>query len=606
MQVFGNNGHLIESIKELPDLKGQELVIDFETTSGDPKLNSLNPWFNCKIAGICITTMKHAEAWYIPLRHRRYNLSYGPVREWFNDMLSTSLRWINHNIKYDVMVALNEDLIIEHPELVDTLTLAKIVNSDRYQYSLSSLSHEWLDHDISHYEERLKAWLRNEKSKDYGDVPAHIMAEYGCQDVLTTKRLYQYILDRIPEQCQRVVDTEIKLTSVLCDIERKGMRIDPMTVKKKLYTCLRSMIEIEEKLHELTATPIRPHTNADCFDVLCNRYGLPVLGTTDKGDPSFDKYALASYTRHPEVKGSACLKQIVKLLLDYRKLHTLHNFFLVPYSELAIDGVMHPSYNQSVRTGRMSCRKPNAQQLSIEAKELIIPAPGMWLMDADYSQIEFRIIVHYINNLKAIAAYLDDPHTDFHVWVAEMCGITRSPAKNINFCMGFGGGKKRVLTMLEGNMELMKGVEADNFKQYCKLRAKSVYMKYHDTLPELKQVSNQVARVAQNRGYVYNLYGRHRHLPMKAAWRAFNSIVQASAADMIKEAVVNTSPRFNPEIRATGSSQIAVVHDDILFETGDYKKLLPLVRKVMESPSVTLRIPIKIDSGVSNENWAKC
>lgn len=103
----------------------------------------------------------------------------------------------------------------------------------------------------------------------------------------------------------------------------------------------------------------------------------------------------------------------------------------------------------------MSCKRPNAQQLSKAAKKLIWPDEGMELLSCDYSQVEFRIIVHILRDPECIAAYAKDPDTDFHSWVAEMCHIARDPAKNVNFAIGYGASKRKVTTMLAGNMDLM-------------------------------------------------------------------------------------------------------------------------------------------------------
>ncbi len=620
MIPYENNGILLEPGDSLPDLRHAKfLYLDFETTSEDPELDSLNPWFHCKIAGICVTADDNPHAWYIPIRGRDgCNLEYTEVKRWLAILLQTCTAWVNHNVKYDAHVCLNEGIIDRlECQLIDTMTLAKIIDSDRVLrggYSLTALSKTWLEEDISPFEDKLNTWLKGAKSKDYGTVPIDIIGPYGCQDALTTRKLYKYIQEHIPEQCQGVVATEIKLTSALCDIEQEGMPVDEIVVKKTTFATLARMLHIEEELHHLTEITIRPHTNDDCYEVLCGKYGLPILGRTDKENPSFDKAALASYSHHPDVIASANLTRVVALIMEYRKLHTLYGFFLKPYAELTVNGIIHPNYNQAVRTGRMSCSQPNAQQLSPEAKALVVPRPGFAFLNSDYSQLEFRLIVHYLNNLAAIAAYAADPWTDFHQWVADMCGISRSPAKSINFCIGFGGGRNRVLTMLAANMELIKEVSQEiqatgrSFEQHCKTKARHVFSKYHDTLPELKETSWRVAKTLERRGYVFNLYGRHRHLPIKASFRAFNSIVQASAADMIKEAVVATSPRFNSEVRALGVTQVACVHDNILFNSPleQVDELKPIVMSRMEHPSISLRVPMKVDINVSQESWRMC
>ena len=130
---------MVQNVVELPNLENtSNLYLDFETTSGDPKLDSLNPWFHCSIAGIAIGNEK--SSWYIPVGHNdvRWNLDKDVVFKWLTQILLTCEEWVNHNIKYDAHVAANSKLPIP-ARLVDTLTLAKLVNSDRYRYGLKYL-----------------------------------------------------------------------------------------------------------------------------------------------------------------------------------------------------------------------------------------------------------------------------------------------------------------------------------------------------------------------------------------------------------------------------------------------------------------------------------
>lgn len=615
MIKFPNGGCLVQTLTELPTFeKVEKLYVDFETSSGHPKLKSFNPWKHCEIAGIGLTVDDCKDAWYVPIGHneKHWNLQKDEVLAWLQVIYKQANQWVNHNVKYDAHVAANAGLTWTC-DLVDTLTLAKIIDSDRVMrggYSLSALSMGWLEEDVSKYENRLKAFLKGCRSHDYGDVPADILAEYGCQDVITERKLYHYINQRCPEMCRKVWNMEVQLTSALFDIEQTGLCIDPTEVQKKQMQVLYEMLALEEKLNELTGMNLRPHVNDDCYDLLCNKYGLPVLGYTDEGNPSFDKGALSSYQRHPLVESNKELMTIISLLLQYRTRNTLNSLFLETFLNLHVDGVLHPSYNQAVRTGRMSCSQPNSQQQNTESKALIHPPPGYAFISADYSQIEFRLIVHFIKNQQAIAAYAENPDTDFHEWVAEMCGIPRKPAKNVNFAMGYGGGKERVLSMLASNMELVgEFASQGDFDTLCRMRAEEVYSTYHSTLPELKQTSYNAARVLKLRGYVFNPWGRHRHLAEVAAFRAFNSIVQSSAAELIKEKTIETAPRYNDWFKERNIKQVASVHDETLFQApitiAKDPETHSRIASIMESPSVELRIPVRVNIGVSENSWAE-
>ncbi len=642
MLEFNNGGILVQELSELPNLKGaKNLYLDTETTSFDPKQKALKPYHGHRICGIGLTVDDARNAWYVPIRcnHEKWNLPLKPVLRWINDIINSCDDWVNHGVKFDAHF-MRQDGVDFNCRLVDTNTLAKIVNSDRFSYELDTLSREWLEEDISPYEDRLKAYLSGCKSKDYGDVPGDIIGEYGCQDVFTDRKLHEYLLRRRHEQTEKVWETEIRLTPVLFDMEVVGLRVDPLELAKKQLTTLYRLSQLEEELHKLTGFPIRPHTNPDCHEILCNKYGLPVLRRTEKKDPSFDKAALISYLAHPIVRESKLLTEIVTKIQRYRKLHTLNSFFITPYLEHQVDGVMHPDFNQCVNTGRLSCRRPNAQQLSLEAKALVHVSKDKEILSWDYKQSQFRLIVHYINDKAVIEAYLKDPDTDFHQWVSDMCGIPRKPAKNVNFAVAFGGGKGKVVSMLALDMELMSHmmdkvdelIVADKIKEsqkqqvfelLCNKRGEAVYQEYHDTLPGIKRVSIQASNNCLSRGYVFNAYGRQRHLPASLSYRSFVSIIQSCEADMIKERTVAIAPRYNSFVRDLGIDIFASVHD----ETAQYvprglTKDLTVMRKLQamfedvkycrwdaekekfEESMTEFRVSMKIGCGVSSENWA--
>lgn len=626
MLRFKNNGVLIQSIDELPEIAATTLYIDFETTSGSPKETSTNPWHFCDILGICITWDSNPEAYYIPLGHHdeEANLPREEVIAWYQKVLAFATSWVNHNIKYDVHVSANtlDTLPPADLKLVDTLTAAKLIDSDRLIYSLKRLSKEWLHEDIDKYEQAFAPFL-GRANKDYGAIPADLMAEYGCQDVLTVRRLYSYLCAQMPESVRPVWEMEISMTRVLVDIERTGLAVTPSLDIEELKI-LNELLQLEQQLVELVGREFKPNSNKDCFEVLCNQYGLPILGQTESGNPSFDKHALIQYRAHPLAP-----VEVVEKIIQYRKLHTLLSMFINAYQKLKIDNILHSNYNQLLRTARLSCSQPNAQQLSKRAKELIVPRQGNSFLSVDYSQIEFRLIVHYINDKNCIQAYIDNPDVDFHKWVAEELQIKRRPAKTINFTIAFGAGKATVVAALELIMELVgdlknvavelatkwcdaaPGTSAynryiiDTFTRLARERGEAMYNTYHETLPGIKQCSYRASDAVKRRGYVFNLYGRRRHLPAQRAHIAFNTLNQSSAGDLMKERAIACWKM----IQGTPIRLVATVHDELLFEgpteiIEDPRTISDIV-SCMEHPAIekTLRVPIRCSYGLSRKHW---
>jgi DNA polymerase-1 len=374
------------------------------------------------------------------------------------------------------------------------------------------------------------------------------------------------------------------------------MNIDVTNTKVTQLKTLHRMSGIDLELEALLGYSIRPTSDEDCFDVICNAHGLPVIAYTDSGAPSFDKHALKSYMAYPNAP-----VDVLKLMLEYRRLSTFNGTFLTSYLDLNIDGVLHPSYNASVRTGRMSCMKPNMQQLMAEAKALIVPRDGHILLSCDYSQIEYRTIVHYIKDPDAIAAYHANPDQDYHQWVADLCGIKRKPAKTVNFLMGYGGGKARLIGALSVDPDVVESIKTNDtheFKRLAEARGNDIYNTYHAKLPGLKRTSRQAEQLCRQRGYVRNLYGRRRHLPSDHARKAFNTANQSSAADLMKERLV--------ALMAAGYEVIGSVHDELII-TMPKEQYTEQVRvdiaRILESPSISLRVPIRVGIGCSEKSW---
>lgn len=628
MIEFANGGRLVQSVEELPALAGKRLYMDLETSSGSEKLTSLNPWHNCAIAGVCITVDDEPGAWYVPTisLNAHDNLPMASVQAWLKDVVAHADTWTNHNVKYDANVLKNHFDIDPPHTLACTLVRAKILDSDRMfrgGYGLDALSKSWLSEDISAYEARLQPYLH--KNKDYGRIPADVIGEYGCQDAITVRRLDSYEQSNLPEECQRIWDVETRMTRLLYEIEQRGLTISPLNVLREQHATLKRLLAIETRLEQLTGRLFRPHVNTDCYDVLCNQFGLPVLVLTNEDDetavhnPSFSKNALAQYLAHPFAP-----LEVVQLILEYRKLNTYSTLFLNTFKQLHIEGVLHSSYNQCVRTGRLSCKEPNSQQFDVRAKRLILPRVGRGLISMDYSQIEFRLICHYIRDEAAIAAYRENPDTDFHQWVANLCEMARKPAKNVNFMMGYGGGKKKCVTMLSANAEVVgalrelieqKAIAGElpreqaqqMFEQACKARAERVYNGYHERLPGIKRTAKEAEQVCKQRGYVRNLFGRRRYLPADKAWLAFNNLNQSSAADIMKERMVALAE--SDLARELDVHALANVHDELLLDVPlDLETDIEAQRRLvefMEQAPIPLRVPIRCTIGFSKVNWAE-
>lgn len=588
-------GKLIQKSSELPNWKNaKELFLDVETSG----LRLYHGDFVCGIA----CAINEEEPIYIPLNHPDCKVN---ATEWLKDVVSTSQVWINHNIKFDAHACAILDAVFTG-KLVDTLTMAKVYDSDQFVYDLGSCVKRNLDRDSS--------WKKSIDIKAIHEETSTDAGTYACEDIINTRDLYRFFCYRIPEQCHKVLETEVLLTPVLWDMEREGMRVDPTELKKWEFVLRNELLSIEEKIDKTVGTSINPTSNDSCFDLLCTHWDLPILGRTDKGEPSFDAPTLRHYL---ELDLSEKQRVVIEDILNYRTKSTQLSMFVVPYQEHEVNGLLHPDYNQSVKSGRLSCRRPNAQQLNKFAKQLIHCKDGEAFGSYDYSQVEFRFIVHYIKDSAAIQAYADNPDTDFHQWVADITGMNRRPAKNVNFAMAFGGGEDRIVTMLANDESLVSGIDIsaippeerqEYYNRECRRRGKTAYDVYHAKLPGIRQTAKRASRVAGYRGFVFNAYGRRLHLSRRGTYKAFNRIIQSSAADLMKERLIALSPRYNTETKNRGLRLVANVHDEVLLtgKQSAIKESTSFIKRVLESPSIELTVPIKVDSAMSTTTWADC
>jgi DNA polymerase I-like protein with 3'-5' exonuclease and polymerase domains len=409
------------------------LFADFETASGHPDKKSVNPWRDCSAIGAAVAFGADAPVYWVPKRML--------VTGWWRDVLKVSKRWTNQNVKYDAHVSANDLSCVFKGEYDCTLNGAKLIDSDRVYkggYGLDVLSNDWCGLNIDAYGDRMLPYLH--QNKDYGRVPEDILAEYACMDIVSNRLVADYIDREMPEESYSVWSTERQFTSLLFDMERRGVHVDPQQVKLTEYATLRRLLEISEELEAIVGHIFRPNVHADCYEVLINQYGLPIVewtdpykGKSDEDDeegydepkvpgPSFNKAAMAKYENLPGAPHA-----LIALMIEFRKLNTFQTLFLSKWQEMHINGVMHATYNQAVRTGRMSCNRPNLQQLSAVAKKLIRCPKGYVLVCTDAC-----IPAH----VKVITAYGEKPMSEIVANKLPVLGYdTEAPAnRRLKFC----------------------------------------------------------------------------------------------------------------------------------------------------------------------------
>ena len=597
--------------ESFPDLsKYDEISIDLETK--DPDLKSKGSGSvvgNGNVVGIAVAV----EGWsgYYPIAHEGGgNMDIKMVMKWFTNVLKTPAIKIFHNAMYDVCWIRAMGLKIEG-RIVDTMIAGSLVDENRFRYDLGSLGRDYVG--IGKNEAVLKEtaahWGIDAKSEMY-KLPAMYVGEYAEQDAVLTLKLWQEMKKEIlDEDVQSIFDLETELFPCLVDMRFLGVRVDvdaAHKLKKELVTDEKKCLQEVKKVTGIDVQIWAARSIAEVFDKL----KLPYERTLKTEAPSFTKNWLQNQT-HP----------VAKAIAHAREINKSHTTFIDTILKHSHKGRIHAEINQirsdqgGTVTGRFSYNNPNLQQIPARNKELgprirslFIPEEGHTWGCFDYSQQEPRLVTHYasLDGLYGVGevldAYNDEPDTDFHRIVADMANIPRSQAKTINLGLFYGMGKNKLQAEL--------GVSKED--------AEDLFRTYHDKVPFVKMLMESVMRRAQDKGRVrthlgrrcrFNLweprhFGVHKALPKEEAerehgpnmikraftYKALNKLIQGSAADMTKKAMV--------DLYKEGIIPHIQVHDELdISVDGNADK----IKDIMES-AVELEVPNKVDYE-SGPNW---
>ena len=595
-----------------PDLTGQkEIAIDLETC--DPWLLSHGPGWAFKDRGYIIGIAVATEGWrgYFPVAHTTgSNLDKNVVRRWLQKQLNAPNAKIFHNAQYDVGWLKAEGYTINGP-IHDTMIAAPLLNENEYSYSLNSLGKTYLqeEKDESILTEAAQAFGINPKSEMY-KLPAKYVGQYAEQDADLTYRLWQILKQGVKEDnVTDIYNLEKALIPALIDMRIRGVRIDidkAQQVKKQLQKEEKKVIREVKRWYGIEPDLWAAQSLAQVFD----RAGLDYPKTPKTKAPSF----VANWLENQDHKLPLAIARARKL--NKARTTFIDKMILEHLVDGRIHGELHPlrSDDGGTVTGRFSCSKPNLQQVPARdpiigplIRSLFIPEEGHHWGCFDYSQQEPRLTVHYSvlthqEGAEEAAIEYCDEDADFHQIVADMANISRKEAKIINLGLSYGMGKDKLTKQL--------GISAEE--------AELLFDQYHKRVPFVRGLRDSASRMGANRGYVTTLLGRkcrfnlyepfdRREIPypiekamdmyggrLKRAYtyKAMNRLIQGSAADMTKKAMLNL---YNEGIIAHTQ-----VHDELNISIKDKKeceKVIEIMRDCVE-----LKVPNKVDAEIG-KSW---
>lgn len=599
---------IVKKLSELPRFEPKEmLAIDIETTSFDDNVSGLNPFQGHRIAGVAIATIDGKCSWYIPLRHSEEpteNLPLDKAQAWLKTVIESGRDIVNHFIKFDARFWHFEGCTAKG-RLIATEIMARLWKSDLRNLSLNHLTGGEKD-------KRVKTYLKQIRSKDYGRVPIAIMGPYAEKDALLAAGLYRKYKKEMRPENKKVWDTEIALTKHLLATEIHGFRIDVRGLKVTYKNLLRKMLFLQEEIDKLAGCEVDCLSSDDLNEVLTNQMGFEIQSWTDKGNPQWNKAALIQIGHPIGIK-----------IQEYTHLSHFTSVFCEGWlTRLGNDDRLHPDFKQAAaRTGRMASRDPCVTNLSVEAEMFILPDEGCGILGFDYSQIEYRIFAHYANNKEILEKYANDTSTDYHQTLADMLGIPRNLSKSLNFSFLYGMGKATLLQTIAGIIAVSQDSETmieklrtfglitgrdfassvkDMDVEEYKAIASGIYAQYHQKVPDIKILKRRVYNAISVRGWLRNYMGRVYTVSPKAAYKGVNLLIQGTAADIFKDRIL---ARFEEKSKLW---MITNVYDSIYYNVPldcikeEYVKTI----KILED--FNLRVPLKVAPVVGKRNLGTC
>ncbi|MDH3519085.1 MAG: DNA polymerase I [Myxococcales bacterium] len=444
---------------------------------------------------------------------------------------------------------------------------------------------------------------RGAKAKAASELPVDDVARWAAEQACAAQALVEPLARQLEEAGLSALydEVELPLTRVLARMERVGVRVDEAALELLSSEYESELARIEREIHALAGEAFLISSPKQLQQILFEKLKLPVVRKTKTGY-STDEGVLEQLAAQHELPAR---------ILAYRRLAKLKNTYVDALPRLVNEttGRIHPTYNQlGAATGRLSAANPNVQNIPIRSeegvriREAFVPAEGCRLVSADYSQVELRILAHYSGDESLIEAFRrnEDIHrrTAAEVWSVTPEDVTpeqRARAKAVNFGIIYGLSSFGLANQL--------GIAA--------AEAQATIETYFERYRGVRRFLDETVARAKREGYVRTLLGRRRALPdlnsrnrvlRQAAERmAVNTVIQGTAADLIKKAMLAVDAALEAARRR--ARMILQVHDELVLEVPEreVEPVSELLRERMENV-FPLGVPLRVDVG-SGRNW---
>ncbi len=559
--------------EQLPTLNGvKELALDTETTG-------LSLWLD-KPVGLSAYTAD-GRCYYLPWAHKGGgNLDEGLIKRWVQrELRGKKLYFLNADFDINMLFNWGVNLEEQGNSVHDIGFWAALIDDNRRYYSLDALATDFL------HEKKKELPFHASQIADHAAGEVGPYAEHDVRLTWELRKHFEPLM--VADELEQVRDLEDKLIFVSVEMERNGVRLDLDRLHKWGKIVHKRYKQRVLYVYKETGMRINPNSFSDLKRLFLHlKISYP---RTAAGASSFTEVFLKTID-HPVVQAALETRQLLGILSRYLEKYA---------NEVGKDGILRYHLHQMRRsgggtvTGRYSSSNINVQQVFKEGRQdlcvkdlvirdLFLPAVGRTWCCSDASQIEFRLFAHYSRSERLIAAYRDNPNTDFHEKVAKLTSLDRGPAKNLNFAKLFGAQRKKFAEMIGRPRE-----ETD-----------PLFDKYDEDFPEARRLMNQAQYIAGKRGYVKTLLGRRRRFPTRERlYSALNAFIQGSAADIMKLKLLEVYA----ERKRLGLTMRFPVHDELNCDLESPERAVELGR-LLDRDALPLSVPIRWNVS-TGESW---
>ncbi len=478
---------------------------------------------------------------------------------------------------------------------------AYIINPIDNKYNIEKLSLDYLELDITDFEKKEDKQIN---LFDAGSDESSVKEiDKFCTYAFVISKIYTKTLEKLKETNQLKLFNEIEmpLVEVLADMQYRGILVDK-NILIEFGKVLKEEIEkLTKNIYELAGEEFNINSTKQLGVILFEKLQLPVIKKTKNGY-STDVDVLEKLKKEHE---------IVEKILEYRQLVKLNSTYiegLIPFINEK-DNKIHSYFHQTVTaTGRISSSDPNLQNiptrfdLGKQIRKAFIPQNGYTFIDADYSQIELRVLSHISEDEHMINAFInnEDIHRQtasrvFDIPFDEVTKEQRSDAKAVNFGIVYG--------ISDFGLAEQLGISRKKAKMYIE--------QYMEKYPKIKEFTENIQQIAKEKGYVETLFNRRRYIPEMnsnnymirqfGARVAMNTPIQGTAADIMKIAMIKLYNELKE--KKLNSKILLQIHDELLLEVKieEKEEVKKLLKESMES-AYTLKVPLVAELSEA-KNW---